>query len=54
MTIADRIGALAPAVPVEVFGVPTRFIPHRQARTTSSASSASTPTGIARTVRESC
>ena len=28
MTIADRIGALAPAVPVEVLGTPTRFIPH--------------------------
>jgi 1-deoxy-D-xylulose-5-phosphate synthase len=27
MTIADRVGALAPAVPVEVLGVPTRFIP---------------------------
>ena len=29
MAIADRIGALAPAVPVEVLGLPTRFIPHR-------------------------
>ncbi len=28
MTIADRIGALAPAVPVEVLGTPTRFIAH--------------------------
>jgi 1-deoxy-D-xylulose-5-phosphate synthase len=28
MTIADRIGALAPSVPVEVLGTPTRFIAH--------------------------
>ena len=28
MTIADRIGALAPAVPVEVLGLPVKFIPH--------------------------
>jgi len=28
MTIADRIGALAPAVPVEVLGLPCRFIAH--------------------------
>jgi 1-deoxy-D-xylulose-5-phosphate synthase len=28
MSIADRIGALAPAVPVHVLGIPARFIPH--------------------------
>ena len=28
MTIADEIGAVAPAVPVHVLGIPTRFIPH--------------------------
>ncbi len=28
MTIADRIGALAPSVPVEVLGTPMRFIAH--------------------------
>ena len=28
MTIADRIGALAPAVPVQVLGTPTRFLAH--------------------------
>jgi 1-deoxy-D-xylulose-5-phosphate synthase len=28
MTIEDRIGALAPAVPVEVLGTPARFLPH--------------------------
>jgi 1-deoxy-D-xylulose-5-phosphate synthase len=28
MAIADRLGALACAVPVQVLGIPTRFIPH--------------------------
>jgi len=28
MTIADRIGTLAPSVPVEVLGLPCKFIPH--------------------------
>ncbi len=28
MAIADEIGAVAPAVPVRVLGLPTRFIPH--------------------------
>ena len=28
MSIADQIGAIAPGVPVEVLGLPTRFIPH--------------------------
>ncbi len=28
MTIADRIGALAPAVPVDVLGLPSKFIAH--------------------------
>ena len=28
MAIADRIGAIAPQVPVEVLGLPTRFFPH--------------------------
>ena len=28
MMIADRVGALQPEVPVHVFGVPTKFIPH--------------------------
>ena len=28
MAIADRVGAVAPAVPVEVLGLPTRFLPH--------------------------
>ena len=30
MAIADRIGAIAPAVPVEVLGLPTRFMPHAE------------------------
>ncbi len=28
MAIADRIGAIAPQVPVEALGLPTRFFPH--------------------------
>jgi 1-deoxy-D-xylulose-5-phosphate synthase len=28
MTIEDRIGALAPTVPVEVLGTPSRFLAH--------------------------
>ena len=28
MSIEDAVGALAPAVPVEVLGLPTRFLPH--------------------------
>ncbi|MGI9052581.1 MAG: 1-deoxy-D-xylulose-5-phosphate synthase, partial [Ilumatobacteraceae bacterium] len=30
MAIADRIGALAPAVPVDVLGLPTQFIAHAE------------------------
>ena len=30
MMIADRIGALAPEVPVDVLGLPTRFLPHAE------------------------
>jgi 1-deoxy-D-xylulose-5-phosphate synthase len=30
-TIAGRIGELAPAVPIDVLGLPTRFIPHGEA-----------------------
>jgi 1-deoxy-D-xylulose-5-phosphate synthase len=30
MAIADRIGSLAPAVPVEVLGLPARFMPHAE------------------------
>jgi 1-deoxy-D-xylulose-5-phosphate synthase len=28
MAIEDRLGAIAPAVPVTVLGLPTRFLPH--------------------------
>lgn len=31
MMIADRIGAIRPEVPVEVLGLPTKFIPHGEA-----------------------
>jgi 1-deoxy-D-xylulose-5-phosphate synthase len=32
MMMHDQIGAIAPAVPVEVLGTPTRFIPHGDAK----------------------
>ena len=54
MTIADRIGALAPAVPVHVLGIPDRFIPHAASPDHILGQLGLDADGIARTIRERC
>ena len=50
-TIEDRLGRLDPAVPVQVCGVPTTFIPHAKPDTILTRLGLDAP-GIARSVRE--
>jgi 1-deoxy-D-xylulose-5-phosphate synthase len=54
MTIADRIGAIAPAVPVHVLGIPAQFIPHAASPDHILGQLGLDADGIARTIRESC
>jgi 1-deoxy-D-xylulose-5-phosphate synthase len=54
MTIADRVGALAPAVPVHVLGIPARFIPHAASPDQILGQLGLDADGIARTIRERC
>jgi 1-deoxy-D-xylulose-5-phosphate synthase len=54
MTIADRIGALAPAVPVHVRGIPAQFIPHAASPDHILGQLGLDTDGIARAIRESC
>jgi 1-deoxy-D-xylulose-5-phosphate synthase len=54
MTIADRIGSLAPAVPVDVLGIPARFILHAASPDHILGELGLDADGIARAVRSSC
>ncbi len=54
MTIADRIGAMAPAVPVHALGIPARFIPHSASPDQILGQLGLDADGIARTIRERC
>jgi 1-deoxy-D-xylulose-5-phosphate synthase len=54
MTIADRIGAIAPAVPVHVRGIPAQFIPHAASPDHILGQLGLDAEGIARAIRESC
>jgi 1-deoxy-D-xylulose-5-phosphate synthase len=54
MTIADRIGALAPAVPCQVLGIPARFIPHAASPDQILGQLGLDADGIAHTIRERC
>jgi len=54
MTIADRIGAIAPAVPVHALGIPARFIPHSSSPDHILGQLGLDADGIARTIRERC
>ena len=54
MTIADRIGAIAPAVPVHALGIPARFIPHCASPDHILGQLGLDADGIARTIRERC
>jgi 1-deoxy-D-xylulose-5-phosphate synthase len=53
-TIADRVGALAPAVPVHVLGIPSEFIPHSASPDKILAELGLDADGIVRTIRETC
>jgi 1-deoxy-D-xylulose-5-phosphate synthase len=54
MSIADRIGGLAPAVPVHVLGIPAQFIPHSASPDHLLGELGLDADGIARTIRDSC
>jgi 1-deoxy-D-xylulose-5-phosphate synthase len=54
MTIADRVGAMAPAVPVHALGIPARFIPHCASPDQILGQLGLDADGIARTIRERC
>jgi 1-deoxy-D-xylulose-5-phosphate synthase len=54
MAIADRIGAIAPAVPVHVLGIPARFLAHAANPDHILSQLGLDADGIADTIRERC
>jgi 1-deoxy-D-xylulose-5-phosphate synthase len=54
MAIADRIGGVAPAVPVHVLGIPSRFISHSANQDHILGQLGLDADGITRTIRERC
>jgi 1-deoxy-D-xylulose-5-phosphate synthase len=54
MAIADRVGAIAPAVPIHVLGIPSRFLAHSSSPDHILSQLGLDGDGIAATIRERC
>jgi hypothetical protein len=54
MAIADRVGSIAPAVPVHVLGIPAQFIAHSSNPDHILSRLGLDGDGIAATIRERC